>query len=343
MKKLLALALAGIMAASLAACGGANTEKEAEGEKPAYTIAVLADGAGFGTHSFQDVALEGAERAASDFNLKLIKLEVKEVADLTNSLRSLGQQGCDLVITAGATVKDAFMEVAPEYPDMKFALLDERIEGLENVASSSYREQEAAFLLGALGGYMTKTNKIGFVGGISGVIQDRFQFGYEAGAKYVNPDVEITSLYTGSFGDVGKGKEIATMMYSDGCDFIAPTAGACNLGVFQAAQEAGDGKWSFGAANGQFEQMPDKIVASQVKRIDNVAYAVIESLVNGTFKGEGREYGLKEGGVDLMYSTEESMQEKVPQEIKDKLEELRQKIIDGEIVPPVNEDEYNAF
>ena len=171
------------------------------------------------------------------------------------------------------------------------------------MVSSSYREHEAAFLLGALGGYLTKTNKIGFIGGVSGVIQDRFQYGYMAGAWYSNQDVKVTSSYTGSFSDVGKGKEIATMMFSDGCDYVAPSAGACNLGVFQASKEAGADKWSFGAANGQFNQMPDKIVASQVKRVDNVAYSMVEKMVNGTLKGEKSEYGLKDGGVDLMYST----------------------------------------
>ena len=347
MKKLAAMVLAGAMLLSTTACGGAQDSAGADGGAgdagKTYKVAVLAEGAGFGTQSFNDVALEGAERAANDFGIEVIKLEVKEIADLENSLRSLAQQGCDMVITPSSTIKDAVSMVAPEYPDMKFGLLDTQIEGYDNVASASYREQEAAFLLGALGGYLTETNKLGYVGGISGVIQDRFQYGYEAGVKYANPDAEVTSLYTGSFSDVGKGKEIATMMYSDGCDYIAPSAGACNLGVFQAAQEAGDGKWSFGAANGQFNQMPDKIIASQVKRVDNIAYDMIKSMIEGTFKGEGKEYGLKEGGVDLMYSTEEGMADKVPQEIKDKVEALREQIINGELTPPATKEAYDAF
>lgn len=349
MKRILAAVLAGVMAVSLTACGGgasggAGSDKKAEesGEK-VYKVALMADGAGFGSQSFNDVALEGLEKAKTDFGIELTTLEVKEVADFANSLRSLAQQGCDMIITPSSTIKDAVTEVAAEYPDTFFGLLDVQVDGVPNVVSSSYREHEAAFLLGALGGYMTKANQIGFIGGVSGVIQDRFQYGYMAGAWYSNPEIKVTSSYTGSFSDVGKGKEIATMMFSDGCDYVAPSAGACNLGVFQAAKEAGDDKWSFGAANGQFNQMPDKIVASQVKRVDNVAYAMVEKLINGTLKGEQSEYGLKDGGVDLMYSSEDAMKDAVPQDIKDKVEEIKKQIVDGTIKVPANEAEYSAY
>ena len=89
--------------------------------------------------------------------------------------------------------------------------------------------------------------------------------------------------------------------------------------------------------------MPDKIVASQVKRVDNVAYSMVEKMVNGTLKGEQSEYGLKDGGVDLMYSTEDAMKDAVPQDIKDKIEEIRKQIVDGTIKVPASQDEYNAY
>lgn len=346
MKKFLAVTMAAVMAVSVTACGGTEKStgagKEQSGDK-VYKVALMADGAGFGAHSFNDVALEGLERAKEDFGIELMTLEVKEVADYANSMRSMAQQGCDMIITPSSAAKDAVMEVAPEYPDTYFGLLDVQVEGLENVASSSYREHEAAFLLGALGGTITKTGKIGFVGGMSSAIQDRFQYGYMAGAWYANHDTEVKTSYTGSFSDVGKGKEIANMMYGDGCDYVAPTAGACNLGVFQAAQEAGADKWCFGAANGQFNQMPDEIVASQVKRVDNVAYTLVENMINGTFEGGQTEYGLKEGGVDLVYSPEEGMKDAVPQEIKDQMEEIRKQIIEGTLQVPATEEEYQAY
>lgn len=308
-----------------------------------YKVAIMADGAGFGSQSFNDVALEGLEKAKQDFGIELLTLEVKEVSDYANSLRSLAQQSVDLIIIPSSTAKDAVLEVALEYPDTYFGLLDVSAEGVDNVASASYREEEAAFLLGALGSRLSKTNKIGFIGGSGSTIQDRFQYGFMAGAYAANPETEVVVSYTGSFSDVGKGKEVATMMYSDGCDYIAPTAGACNLGVFQAAQEAGDEKWCFGAANGQFNQMPDEIVASQVKKVDTVAYSMVESLVNGTFEGKSKEYGLKENGVELMYSPEENMKDIVPQEIKEEMEKLRSEIVEGNIEVPGTEEEYQSY
>jgi len=211
-----------------------NTTDEAEATKApekTFSVALVADGAGLGAQSFNDVALEGLQKAEKDFGITITTLEVKEAADLANSLRSLAQQGVNLIVTPSSGIKDAVTEVSADYPDVYFALLDVQVESLNNVVSSSYREQEAAFLLGALGASLTETDKIGYVGGISGTIQDRFQYGYMAGAAYVNKEVEVVASYTGSFSDVGKGKEIATMMYSEGADFIAPAAGACNLGV----------------------------------------------------------------------------------------------------------------
>ncbi len=343
MKKSIFLVVAIVMMFSLVACGSKDSTKD-EGSEKVYKVALVADGAGLGSQSFNDVALEGLEKAKTDFGIEITTLEVKEAADLANSLRSLAQQGVDLIVTPSSSVQDAVKEVAVEYPNVYFALLDVQVEGVDNVISSAYREHESAFLLGALAASITQTDKVGFVGGIGGTIQDRFQYGYMAGAKYINKDATVVASYTGSFSDVGKGKEIASMMYADGVDFIAPTAGACNLGVFQAASEAGADKWSFGAANGQFNQMPDKIVASQVKRVDNVAYTIVESLVNQTIKGGSKtEYGLVDGGVDLYYSSEEALLSLIPEETKAVIDDLRAKIIDGTIDVPENEAEYNAF
>lgn len=369
MKKLCSILLSLSMSVSLAACSNVNSDTKSgnEAEKTAspasaqklqsdaanakgdnldgsaYTVAVLADGAGFGTQSFNDVALAGAERAKTDFNIKVVQLEVSETADIANGLRNLAQQGVNMIITPSSTAKDAVETVSEEYPDTWFAVLDISIDSLPNVVSAQYREQEAAFLLGYLGAKLSQSHKLGYVGGIDGIIQQRCVQGYAAGAKYADKNVEVTSTFTGSFSDVGKGKEIATSLYNKGIDYIAPFAGACNLGVFQAAKEAGADKWSFGAANGQFEQMPDKIVASQVKRIDNVAYTLIKQLIAGELEAGHHEYGLKEGGVDLMYSPETAMSQVVSDALKQEVETLRSDIIAGKLVCPATAEQYESF
>jgi len=345
MKKIIASVMAIALTASLAACGSKETPATpTTPSQKTFKVALVADGAGLGSQSFNDVALEGLEKAKADFGIELTTLEVKEAADLANSLRSLAQQGIDLIVTPSSSIKDAVTEVSKEYPDTYFGLLDIQVEGLNNVISSSYREHESAFLLGALGASISKTKQIGYVGGISGVIQNRFQYGFMAGANHIDPSVGVKVSYVGSFSDVGKGKEIAAIMYSDGADFIATAAGAGNLGVFQAAVEAGAEKYAFGAANGQFHLMPEEIIASQVKRVDNVAYSIVKSLVEGTIKGGTKtEYGLKDGGVDLYYTSNEALLKLIPEETKAKIEELRKGINDGTIAVPNDEATYNSF
>ena len=305
-------------------------------------IAIVATGAGFGTQSFNDVALDGVKKASSVFNLEMIPIEVSEISDLPDSLRTLVAQGVNFIVLPDAETVDAAIEVSEEYPDVKFALLDTAVDGYESIASAQYREQEAAFLLGALGSMLSETKHIGFVGGVSGEIQDRFEYGYLAGAHFADSQVKVTTSYTGSFSDVGKGKEIATMMYGKGVDYIAPTTGAGNLGVFQAASEAG--LKVFGAADGQFDKMPDNIVASQVKNIGNVIYNIIQETIEREFPGdESKEYGIVEGGVGLLYTPEEQLFETIPMEVLNRIVEIEEAIINGEISVPTNKEEFENF
>lgn len=337
-KKVIGIGLATVLAVGSVGCSSGNVDGSSQESK--IKVGIVADAAGFGSHSFNDIALEGTEKATEAFGLPLLKMEVKEESDKANTLRTLIGQGVNFFIIPGTGMVDAVKEVAQEYPDIKFAVLDTGIEGMDNVTSAQYREHEAAFLLGALGALLTETNKIGFIGGIRGEIQDRFEYGYRAGAQYINPDVEVISSYTGTFSDVGKGKEIAAMMYKQGIDYIAPTAGACNLGVFQSASEAG--MKCFGAADGQFHNMPENILASQVKNINNVAYTVIEQMTQGNFDGgQVKEYGIKEAGVGLMYTPNEELLKAIPEDVLNQIKELEEKIKNEEVSIPTNEQEFN--
>ena len=337
-KKVVGLGLAAVLAVGSVGCSSESAGGSSEGAN--IKVGIVADAAGFGSHSFNDIALDGTKKAVEEFGLELLPIEVKEESDKANTLRTLVGQGVNLFIIPGMGMVDAVKEVSQEYPDVKFAVLDTGIEGMDNITSAQYREHEAAFLLGALGALLTETNKIGFIGGIRGEIQDRFEYGYRAGAQYINPEIEVISSYTGTFSDVGKGKEIAAMMYKQGIDYIAPTAGACNLGVFQSASEAG--MKCFGAADGQFHNMPENILASQVKYIDNVAYTVIEELTKGNFAGgQVKEYGIKEDGVGLLYTPNEELLKAIPEDVLSKIKEIEEKIKNEEITIPRNEQEFN--
>lgn len=173
---------------------------------------------------------------------------------------------------------------------------------------------------------------------------DRFEVGYSCGAGYVNPDVEASVAYVGNFNDVNKAKELATMLCDQGNDWLVPAAGASNLGVFQAVSEKGEGQFTMGAADGQFHLMPEKIVASQVKMIDNVCYMIIEDMLNDkAYLGQSLDLGLKEEGVGILYNPDEDIAGIISDETKTKIDELTRDIIDGRIVVPKTAEELAAF
>ena len=329
----------------LAGCGSKDATGQNDGASDGtkkVKVGIIA--LGFGTQSFNDDVLAGIKAAEADLNVEAMPLEVPTVSDVANSLRTLIGQGAELLVVTTSEFKDGMLEVAEEYPDVKFLYLSEPVEGYDNVMSILYKEHEASFLAGALAGLMTKTNKVGTVLALGESIQYRYQYGYMAGVKSVNPNAEVMTAFTNSYSDVGKGNEAANTMYNRGADFVGTYSGAGNLGVFQAAVDAGEGKYAFGAANGQFDKMPDKILASVVKPIDKAIYGIIENYIAGEFDTSApQELGLKEEGVTLLYTPNEELLKIIPEDIKNTMDDLVEKVKSGEIVVPSTEEEFKNF
>ena len=344
MKKVLALIMAGAMALSLVACGGGGSGEGGSTDDGSLRVGLIASS--MGTQSFNDDVWAGLENAEAELGISAEYIEVSEVSDAANSLRTLIAQGDTLLVVPSSEFHDAMMEVAAEYPDCDFMYLAGEETGAENVMSVEYKENEAAFLGGALAASLSQTGKIGTVLAVQEPLQLRYQYGYMAGAKTVNPDCEVSVLFTNSYTDTNLGQESAKALYDKGADYVSCFAGACNLGVFNAAKEAGDGKYCLGAATGQFDKMPDKIVASVVKSIDVALYDMIKDYKdNGTFNGGGcTVLGLKEGGVELRYTTmNDELLNSIPEDVKNSVEDLKNKIINGEITVPGTEEEYNTY
>lgn len=322
---------------------GAGGSQPAGGAQPAkkVKVAMITDVGGLGDKGFNDAAYAGLQRAEKELGVQINVVESKEVGDYPTNLRTLAQSGYDLIFAVGAMMTDAVKAIAPEYPNTKFAIIDGTVDNLPNVASALYREQEAAFLLGAFAAQMTKTNTVGFVSGMRIPVMERFEAGFRAGVQTINPKVKALVAYTGSFNDVGKGKETANTLFQGGADIVSTAAGACNLGVFQAAKEKGDRYWVLGAGTGQFNLAPDKILASQVKRIDNTGFDIIRDFTQGKFKSGISVYGLKEGGVDLAVSP--TLKDKIPAAVLTKVNSLRQAVISGQIVPPATVKDLANF
>ena len=162
--------------------------------------------------------------------------------------------------------------------------------------------------------------------------------GFTAGAKFVNPDVEVLDAVVGEFNDPGKGKEVALSMYNKGADFIQTIAGASGFGVFAAAKEAD--RYAFGVGTNQNSEDPDHIVASSARSVDMMVYNEVKNIVEDTWKPGLKMSGIAEGALncDIEYSNVE-----LPENIKTAFEDIKAKMASGEITPPVTAEELNSW
>jgi len=152
---------------------------------------------------------------------------------------------------------------------------------ITNSGSIDFKEEEGSFLVGALAGLMTKSNKIGFIGGLEVPLIKKFEVGFKAGVMSTNPDAQVLTTYAGSFSDPGKGKEIALSQYADGADVIYHASGGTGLGLFQAAQEKGAGYWAIGVDSDQYQLAPDNVLTSMMKRVDVAVFETIKEAKEG--------------------------------------------------------------
>lgn len=330
-------AIAIAMAAGAAGCAKAGSSKGADGKENPH-IGIIFTQAGLGGNSFNDLALEGVKRAAEDYGITFDQVEPKSVADeeiIQDEMAS--SEEYDLIICVGDEQVDALNNVASVYTEQKFALLD-AISELENVASYSCKAQEGSFMVGALAvlasqgridSKLTGSNTVGFIGGVDNPLINQFAAGFQAGAAYVDPQTNVLVDYVGGFNDPTTAKTIANTFHEKGADIIFHASGASGMGLFQAAEEKGF--LSIGVNLNQNSIAPDYIMASMLKKLDNCAYQAITSIVEDTYTGENQLLGLRDGGVDY---TLEGSNVHVPDAICQKLEEIKQAVIAGEIKVP---------
>ena len=306
--------------------------------------AMVTDVGGLGDQSFNDSANAGLERAAEEFGVETEVLESSSPSDYTNNLTQLADNGFTPVYAIGFLMTDALTEVAPQYPDTNFAIVDSVVEA-DNVASLTFREEEGSYLAGVLAGLMTQedteyTNPddkvVGFLGGQESDLIAKFEAGYAAGVESVCSDCEVLVQYAGStpdaFNDPARGKEISLQQVQQDADIIYHASGATGAGLFEAASE--QNIFAIGVDSNQAELNPDApILTSMVKRVDNAVFQTTRSARNGAFPGgEVQTFGLEDDGVSL--APYGRFDDQVPQEVKDQVDEARQGIIDGEIEVP---------
>ena len=312
----------------------------AVGQAAKMRIAMVTDVGGVNDQSFNQSAWEGLKRSEKDFGVEVAYKESRQDADYAPNMETLTDAGYDLIWGIGFLMGDAIKETAEINPDQKYAIIDFSYgpETPKNVACAVFQEEEPSFLVGYIAGKMTKSNKVGFVGGIKFPLIEKFEYGYMAGVKLANPDAEVLRQYAESFTDAAKGKAITNNMYQQGADIVFHASGGVGDGVIEAAKEKG--KWAIGVDKDQNFLAPDNVLTSAMKRVDNAIYDIGKRLTGGEFDGgDTVVYNLKNDGVGIAPTSNKH----VPAEILKEVDDLVAKIKAGEIVVPATKEAFDKF
>jgi basic membrane protein A and related proteins len=345
--KFAALLAASVLA--LGACGGDSDDPESGSDPTSAApqsevkVGLAYDVGGRGDQSFNDSAAAGVDQAKEEgLILEVQESEAEDGEPETareERLRTFADAGYDPVIAVGFAYAASLTKVAEEYPDTHFAIIDDSsLAEVPNVASLVFAEEQGSFLVGAAAALKTETDHVGFVGGVEVPLIQKFQAGYEAGVKAVNPDITVDVTYLtqapdfSGFGDPAKGKTAAQGMFDGGADIVYHAAGGSGGGVFEAAAEA-DG-WAIGVDSDQYntadKSVQDVILTSMLKNVNVAVYDYLKEVAGGTFPAGVTTYDLAVDGVG--YSTSGGFID----DITGELDKYKQQIIDGEITVPTS-------
>ena len=310
------------------ACGPRSRASE---DKSKVHVGIVFDIGGKDDRSFNAAAYEGVLRAKKDFPIVLRDVEPGDPTSIEPAMRAFAEREFDLIIGVGFAQTPIMQQVAKDYPNINFAIIDGVIE-LPNVASLVFKEHEGSYLVGMIAARKSKTGTIGFIGGMDIPLIHRFETGYEEGARAVNPSIRVIDNYVGvtdaAWNNPGKGKELAVAQISKGVDVIFTAAGNSGLGAFDAV-EPYDDRYVIGVDSNQNWVKPGHVLTSMVKRVDNAVYQIVSDRVSGKFQGGIHVYGLENNGVG--YALDQYNEALIPPDVLKDVEAAKQKIIRGQI------------
>ncbi len=349
-----ALAVGVLSALALTACGGGSSSSgtaspgggaiggssASSGSDTKLKAGLVFDIGGRGDKSFGASAGRGMDQAKQELGVtdsEAVAVDGEPESAKEERLRLLAQNGFNPVIAVGFAYGPSLAKVAPEFPEVNFAIIDDGSATGDNIANLTFAENEGSFLVGAAAALKSKTGNVGFIGGVQVPLIGKFEAGYEAGAKAVNPDITLQSRYLtqppdlGGFADPAKATITADGMYQNGADVIYTAAGGSGVGTFASAKA--NGKLAIGVDSDQAltadEDVRDVILTSMIKNVDVAVFEFLKSVSEGNFTAGPLVYDLKRDGVDYS-TTGGKVDDIVPQ-----LDEFKQQIIDGTITVPV--------
>lgn len=338
-KKIVALSSAILIGSmSLVGCTSKKDNTETKDTK-AIKVGMVADVGGINDESFNQSAWEGLQKAQKELGIEVKVIESKQASEYIGNIETLADDGMDLIIGVGNTMVEDIKTQAENYQDLSFAIIDETYDTIpKNITPILFKENEATFLAGLIAGKMTKTNKVGFIGGMENPVIYRFLYGYEYGVDQSNDEADVQVQFAGTFADAAKGKSIANQMYSNGVDVILSAAGGTGVGAIESAKE--QNKYAIGVDKDQSDLAPKNVLTSALKKVNVGVYDTVKEFKDGKLTGgEAKIYGLKEDGVGIPESTKNL----VPQDVIDYVKTMADKVKNGEIKVPGTEKELDKL
>ena len=287
--------------------------------------AIVFDMGGKFDKSFNEAGHNGMERWKKETGKQYLEFEITNESQREQALRRMAERNASPIIAMGFGQASALEKVAKDFPNLQFAIVDMVVK-LPNVQSTVFKEQEGSFLVGAMAALASKTAKVGFVGGMDIPLIRKFQCGYEQGAKFANPKVEVFANMTGTTGaawnDPARGGELAKAQFSKGADVVFAAAGGTGMGVYQAAKDSG--KLAIGVDSNQNHIQPGTMLTSMLKRVDVAVYNAAKNFTPGVSV-----LGLKESGVG--FAMDANNEKLISADMKKRVEAAQADIISGKI------------
>jgi len=313
----------------------------------ALKVGLVTDTGGVNDKSFNQSAWEGVQKAAAEFGWEAQYIESKQPTDYEKNIDQFATENYDVIVTVGFLMGDATALKAKQYPNLKFAIIDNAYfptkdskacpdtvkdcyddGGLKNVTSLMFQEDEVGYLAGVLAAGMTKTGTVCTVSGMQIPPVERYVVGYQTGAKWYKPDTKTLNVYIPSFTDPAKGKETGQSMIDQGCDVVFGVGGNTGNGGLLAAKEQGD--MAIGVDVDQYNTYPevkDALLSSAMKNVDVATYEYLKTIKDGTSKAGVVTATLKNGGVGL--APFHDWDSKIPADVKAKIQEAKDGLIAG--------------
>jgi len=297
----------------------------------ATQVALIYDSGGKFDKSFNESAYNAAEKFKADTGNDYMEFEAANNAQIEQGLRKLAQRGANVIVAMGFAMADAVSAVAAEYPDTNFTIVDVNWLQGDNLQQIVFKEHEGSFLVGMIAAMKSKTGTVGFVGGMDIPLIRKFHGGYEQGAKYVNPGINVLMNMTGTtpeaWNNPTKGAELTKAQIDKGADVIYQAAGGTGIGVLQAAADAG--VYGIGVDANQNYMHPGSVLTSMLKRVDVAVYNAFKTTMDGTYETGVFTLGLAEDGVG--WALDEHNESLISADMKAAVEKAKADIINGDI------------